>query len=54
MSKEDIELAEDHVRLAEEIIFDEAKKSKKPMKEFEEAEFALEKAEAEIEDLMEE
>lgn len=51
MGKEDIELAEEHIRLAEEIVIEESRKSKKPVKEFEEAEFALEKAEAEIEDL---
>jgi len=51
MTNEDIELAEEHIKLAEDIVLEESKKSKKPMKEFEEAEFALEKAEAEINDL---
>jgi hypothetical protein len=51
MTNEDIELAEEHIKLAEDLVFEESKKSKKPIKEFKEAEFALEKAEAEIEDL---
>lgn len=51
MANEDLELAEEHIKLAEDIVIEESRKSKKPMKEFEEAEFALEKAEAEIEDL---
>ena len=51
MTNEDIELAEAHIKLAEDIVMEESKKSKKPIKEFEEAEFALEKAEAEINDL---
>lgn len=54
MSKEDIELAKEHVKLAEEIVMQESKKSndsEKNEKEFTEAKFALEKAEAEIEDL---
>jgi hypothetical protein len=53
MTSEEIELAEQHIKLAEDLIIEEAKKnkSKKPIKEFEEAEFALEKAEAEIADL---
>jgi len=51
MAEEDIELAEQHIKLAEDIIIEEAKNSKKPIKEFEEAEFALEKAESEIGDL---
>ena len=51
MTNEDIELAEEHIKLAEDIVIEQSKKSKKPMKEFEEAEFALEKAESEIADL---
>ncbi len=51
MTNEDLELAEEHVKLAEDIVLEESKKSGKPVKEFEEAEFALEKAEAEISDL---
>jgi len=51
MTNEDIELAEEHIKLAEDIVLEESKKSKKPIKEFVEAEFALEKAEAEINDL---
>ena len=53
MTNEDIELAEEHIKLAQDIVMEESKKSKKPVKEFEEAEFALEKAEAEICDLKE-
>ena len=52
MNKENIELAKKHVELAEQIIHEEAEKSDgKDEKEFVEAEFALEKAESEIEDL---
>ena len=51
MKDEDIELAEQHIKLAQDIIIEKAKKSQKPEKEFIEAEFALEKAESEIEDL---
>ena len=51
MTNEDIELAEEHIKLAEDIVIEESKKSKKSKKEFKEAEFALEKAESEIEDL---
>jgi hypothetical protein len=40
MSREDIELAEEHVKLAEEIVIEESKKSGKSMEGFEEAEFA--------------
>ncbi len=53
MSNEDIELAEEHIKLAEDLVLEESKKSKKPVKEFKEAEFALEKAESEIADLKE-
>lgn len=53
MSKEDIELAEEHIKLAQDIVIEESKNSKKLLKEFEEAEFALERAEAEIADLKE-
>ena len=52
MPKEDIELAEEHIKLAQDLIIEESKKkSKINKKEFVEAEFALEKAEAEVEDL---
>jgi hypothetical protein len=56
MGKEDIELAEEHVELAKDIVLDEAKKSDDPekAKEFKEAGFALEKAGSEIKDLDEE
>lgn len=54
MGKENIELAKEHIELAEQIILEEAEKSnKEDKKEFVEAEFALEKAEAEIDDLKE-
>ena len=54
MDKENIELAEKHVELAEQIIHEESGKTdKKNEKEFVEAEFALEKAESEIKDLEE-
>jgi len=53
MANEDVELAEEHIKLAEDIVLEESKKSKKPKKEFKEAEFVLEKAESEIEDLKE-
>ena len=52
MTNENIELAKEHVELAEQIVHEEAEKSdKKDKREFVEAEFVLEKAEAEIEDL---
>jgi len=51
MTNEDLELAEEHIQLAEDIVMEQSRKSKKPEKEFREAEFALEKAESEIEDL---
>ena len=56
MADEDIELAEEHVRLAEDIVLEKSRKSKNPKKEkeFKEAEFALERAESEIHDLEEE
>jgi hypothetical protein len=54
MDKENIELAKQHIELAEQIINEEARKTdKKKEKEFVEAEFALEKAESEIKDLEE-
>jgi hypothetical protein len=54
MTSEEIELAEQHISLAEDLVMKESKKSersKKELKEFKEAEFALEKAESEIADL---
>lgn len=51
MTSEEVELAEEHVKIAQDLIIEESKKSKKPIKELQEAEFALEKAEAEIDDL---
>lgn len=50
---EDIEIAEQHIKLAQDIVMEQSRKSKKPEKEFKEAQFALEKAEAEIADLEE-
>ncbi len=53
-SKENIELAEEHIKIAEDLIHNEAKKcddGSKKMKELNEAAFALEKAESEVEDV---
>jgi len=55
-SKEAVELAEEHIKIVEDLIHDEAKKyddGSKKMKELSEAAFALEKAESEIEDVEE-
>jgi len=55
-SKENIELAKEHVKLAEDLIGDEAKKAdegSKKQKELGEAAFALEKAESEVQDVEE-
>ena len=52
---EDIELAKQHIDLAEQIVSEKSKSknlTKKDEKEFIEAEFALEKAKSEIEDLL--
>jgi hypothetical protein len=52
MDKDNIELAKKHIELAEQIVQEESAKSDdKNEKEFVEAEFALERAESEIEDL---
>ncbi len=54
MENEEIELAEQHIKLAEDLVLEASKKSKKvDVKEFKEAAFALEKAESEIADLKE-
>ena len=53
MNKENIELAEEHIKIAEELVNEESKDSKKDPKEFKEAAFALEKAESEVKDLEE-
>lgn len=55
-SREAVELAEEHIKIAEDLIHDEAKKcdeGSKKMKELSEAAFALEKAESEVEDVVE-
>ena len=55
-SKEAIELAEEHVKIAGDLINEEAKKcdsDSKKMKELSEAAFALEKAGSEIKDVEE-
>ena len=56
-SKENMELAEEHIKIAEDLVGNEIKKcdpsKKKKMKELGEAAFALEKAESEVEDLEE-
>jgi hypothetical protein len=54
MGDDDLDLAKQHVSLAKDIVSEKAKKkslNKKSEKEFVEAEFALERAESEIEDL---
>jgi hypothetical protein len=53
MDKEKIELAKEHVKLAEQLISEESRGATEEIKqkEFVEAQFALEKAESEIEDL---
>tara|TARA_Y100000310_G_scaffold327735_1_gene394566 strand:+ start:442 stop:603 length:162 start_codon:yes stop_codon:yes gene_type:complete len=53
MGKENIELAEEHIKIAEQLVNEESKDSKKPEKELKEAVFALEKAESEVKDLEE-
>lgn len=55
MNKENIDLAKQHIELAEDLIQEEGKKNKSESleKEFVEAEFALERAESEISDLEE-
>lgn len=53
-SKEAVELAEEHIKIAEDLINDEVKKCEdgsKKMKELSEAAFALEKAESEVQDV---
>jgi len=55
-SKEAVELAGEHIKIAEDLIHDEAKKcddGSKKMKELSEAAFALERAESEVEDVEE-
>ena len=52
--KENIDLAEEHIKLAEDLVMQEAKTSSlndDEVRKFKGAEFALEKAESEIEDL---
>lgn len=49
--KENLELAEEHINLAEDLVLEEAKNSKgKPQKSLGKAAFELEKAEADIKD----
>ena len=49
MEKENLELAEEHIKLAEELIVKEAQNGNgKEQEELKDAEFALEKAEAKI------
>ncbi len=56
-SKENVELAKEHVKIASDLINEEAKKcdpsNSKVIKELGEAAFALEKAESEVEDIEE-
>jgi len=50
-SKENLELAEEHVKIAEEIVLDAAKNSEGECKEvFQDAAVALERAEGDLED----
>ena len=54
MGDENIELAKEHIHLAEDLVSEKMKKTDlkdDSKKEFFEAQFALEKAEAEVEDL---
>ena len=54
--EDNLELAEEHVKLARELINEESKKcdpDTKRSKEISEAAFALEKAESEVEDVLE-
>ena len=54
MDKEKIDLAKEHIELAEQLIDEESSNAdEKTEKEFVEAKFALEKAESEVEDLEE-
>ncbi len=54
LDKENIELAEKHVELAEQLLCEEAKCAEgKDLEKIKKAEFALEKAEANIEELKE-
>lgn len=56
MGDEDIELAKEHLNLAGDIISEKMKKSdldKKAEKEYMEAQFALERAHSEVEDIEE-
>lgn len=50
-SKENIDLAEEHIKIAEDIIVKEGKNSKKGDKKFIDAEVALEKAETDLEEI---
>lgn len=52
IKKEAIELAEEHLKLAEELVIEQYKKERpEDDREFREAQFALEKAESEVKDL---
>lgn len=54
MKDENIELAKEHINLAKDLVSENSKKKsldKKSEKEYTEAQFALERAESEIEDL---
>lgn len=47
---EDMELAEEHIKLAEDLVVEKIKKSSKDSKKLKDAAFALEKAEADLEE----
>ena len=52
MNKENLELADEHIQRAEELLYEESKDADgKEKKKITDAELALEKAEAEIEEL---
>ncbi len=55
MNKDNLELADEHIQRAEEILYEESKNaSEKEKKKLTDAELSLEKAEAEVEELGEE
>jgi hypothetical protein len=53
MKKEDLELVEKHIELAEQIVLEESKKTsdKKELEDLKRVEFTLEKAESNIEEM---
>jgi hypothetical protein len=52
MNKDNLELADEHIQRAEELLYEESKNAdKKEQEKIKEAELSLEKAEAEVEEL---